>query len=364
MGTGSPVDFTSPRGRGVVARAGQARARARRRRASRPTTARAATSPTRSRFADGRTGAQAGVGAGAAVPALDAARARRGAPRRGRAVRPPGLDRPAGGRRHLGRRPAVGLLVAAHARGGHADRRRVGLLQLVARRRRLPRRAARRALPEGAAAALGAVRLLHAADARARALRAGGVDLRRGDARRSTARTCCCTSGSSPTCARRRPRRRAPGCRSSARCCSPTRATRAAGRSPTPTATGRRCGWRRCSRTARASARSTCPRGDWIDFWTGARGRRRRTTVVAPAPLGRIPVWVRRGALIVTYPAAHVARGLGDTPEARAPARGDAVGRAALRPRARPARRRHRGALDARRVVRARGPRGEFGVRG
>lgn len=60
------------------------------------------------------------------------------------------------------------------------------------------------------------------------------------------------------------------------------------------------------------------PRGDWIDFWTGAEiaggGE-----VVASAPLGRIPVWVRRGALIVTYPAEHVAAGLGDTPEGRRP---------------------------------------------
>jgi alpha-glucosidase (family GH31 glycosyl hydrolase) len=39
----------------------------------------------------------------------------------------------------------------------------------------------------------------------------------------------------------------------------------------------------------------------------------------APAPLGRIPVWVRRGALLVTYPAEHVARGLGDTPERERP---------------------------------------------
>jgi alpha-glucosidase (family GH31 glycosyl hydrolase) len=60
------------------------------------------------------------------------------------------------------------------------------------------------------------------------------------------------------------------------------------------------------------------PRGDWIDFWTGeeiAGGGE----VLARAPLGRIPVWVRRGALIVTYPADHVAAGLGDTPEAERP---------------------------------------------
>ena len=51
--------------------------------------------------------------------------------------------------------------------------------------------------------------------------------------------------------------------------------------------------------------------------------------VVVPAPLERIPVWVRAGSIVVTYPAAHVARGLGDVPEARAAAGGDAVGAAA-----------------------------------
>jgi alpha-glucosidase (family GH31 glycosyl hydrolase) len=60
------------------------------------------------------------------------------------------------------------------------------------------------------------------------------------------------------------------------------------------------------------------PRGDWIATWDSteyAGGG----TVTAPAPLDRIPVWVRRGALIVTYPAEHVARGLGDTPESERP---------------------------------------------
>jgi hypothetical protein len=62
------------------------------------------------------------------------------------------------------------------------------------------------------------------------------------------------------------------------------------------------------------------PAGDWIDYWTGeeiAAGG--DTTVAAAAPLGRIPVWVRRGALLVTYPADHVAAGLGDTPERERP---------------------------------------------
>ena len=60
------------------------------------------------------------------------------------------------------------------------------------------------------------------------------------------------------------------------------------------------------------------PRGDWLDFWTGepVRGG---GEIDAPAPLSRIPLWVRRGALIVTYPEATVARGLGDTPERSRP---------------------------------------------
>lgn len=60
------------------------------------------------------------------------------------------------------------------------------------------------------------------------------------------------------------------------------------------------------------------PRGDWIDWHTGAQVAG-GGEVDAPAPLDRIPVWVRRGALIATYPAEHVARGLGDTPERERP---------------------------------------------
>ena len=60
------------------------------------------------------------------------------------------------------------------------------------------------------------------------------------------------------------------------------------------------------------------PRGDWIDLATGAE-HAGGGEIDADAPLDRIPVWVRRGALIVTYPAEHVARGLGDTPERERP---------------------------------------------
>jgi alpha-glucosidase (family GH31 glycosyl hydrolase) len=60
------------------------------------------------------------------------------------------------------------------------------------------------------------------------------------------------------------------------------------------------------------------PRGEWLDFWTGepvAGGN----DAIAPAPLDRIPVWVRRGSIVVTHPATHVERGLGDTPEGERP---------------------------------------------
>ena len=68
-------------------------------------------------------------------------------------------------------------MVAAGPGDGDAHRRRERLLELVPRRRRLPRPPPRRAL-SAAPAAMGPVRLLHAADAGAWALRAGGLALR------------------------------------------------------------------------------------------------------------------------------------------------------------------------------------------
>jgi alpha-glucosidase (family GH31 glycosyl hydrolase) len=60
------------------------------------------------------------------------------------------------------------------------------------------------------------------------------------------------------------------------------------------------------------------PRGDWIDFWTGepVRGG---GEILAAAPLDRIPVFVRSGSIVVTYPTAHVESGLGDTPDSERP---------------------------------------------
>jgi alpha-glucosidase (family GH31 glycosyl hydrolase) len=60
------------------------------------------------------------------------------------------------------------------------------------------------------------------------------------------------------------------------------------------------------------------PRGEWLDWWSGepAHGG---CELLAHAPRDRIPVWVRRGSIVVTYPAEHVAAGLGDTPETERP---------------------------------------------
>jgi alpha-glucosidase (family GH31 glycosyl hydrolase) len=53
------------------------------------------------------------------------------------------------------------------------------------------------------------------------------------------------------------------------------------------------------------------PRGDWVDLWTGAAARG-GDAITAPAPLERIPVFVRSGTILVTYPASAVASGLGE----------------------------------------------------
>jgi len=60
------------------------------------------------------------------------------------------------------------------------------------------------------------------------------------------------------------------------------------------------------------------PRGEWVETWSGALVQG-GGEVVAPAPRESIPVWVRSGSIVVTYPAAHVACGLGDTPESERP---------------------------------------------
>ena len=63
------------------------------------------------------------------------------------------------------------------------------------------------------------------------------------------------------------------------------------------------------------------PRGRWIATWSGEEvvAERGDAPVVAEAPLDRVPVWVRAGSIVVTHPAHHVARGLGDAPDDEVP---------------------------------------------
>jgi alpha-glucosidase (family GH31 glycosyl hydrolase) len=71
------------------------------------------------------------------------------------------------------------------------------------------------------------------------------------------------------------------------------------------------------------------PRGDWIEAWSGERVSG-GGEVVVQAPLRQIPVWVRAGSIVVTYPAEHVAAGLGDTPEEERPLEANLWGEPAL----------------------------------
>ena len=253
------------------------------------------------------------------------------------------LDRPAGDRDAPGAatRPSdfwsLRALVAATL-SGRGER----LLELVARRRRLPRRAARRALPARscccAGLQFGCFTPLMQAHGR---FAQEAVDLRR--ARRSTL-----YRGYVLLHERLVPYVRAAAA-TAARCGLPiirpllpdrSRRPRAAGRSPTPTATARRCGSRRCSRRARASARSSCRAATGSTTWTGERVARRRRAWSRRRRSSAIPVWVRAGAIVVTYPAEHVAAGLGDRPERERPLEATLWGEPPLGRAARAARRR------------------------
>jgi hypothetical protein len=96
---------------------------------------------------------------------------------------------------------------------------------------------------------------------------------------------------------------------------APARLIHGAGRSATPTATGRRLWVAPVLEDAAREREVALPRGEWIETWSGRRVLG-GAEVVADAPLERMPVWVRARSIVVTYPAAHVARGLGDMSEA------------------------------------------------
>ena len=141
MGTGSPVDFTSRGGRGVVARAGQARARLGVE-GIKADDGEGWYYPPDVSFADGRSGAQAAWALGllyrrSMQRALDEVH-----PGRGVLFGRPGWTGQQASGVTWGGDQAVRLLVARDARGRHAHGGGQRLLQLVARRGRLPRRAA------------------------------------------------------------------------------------------------------------------------------------------------------------------------------------------------------------------------------
>ncbi len=92
------------------------------------------------------------------------------------------------------------------------------------------------------------------------------------------------------------------------------------------------------------------PRGEWIETWSG-RHVHGGGEVLVEAPLSRIPVWVRSGSIVVTYPAEHVAAGLGDDARVGAATGCDIVGPPAPGPSRRAARRRDADRVAARRVV-------------
>jgi alpha-D-xyloside xylohydrolase len=64
------------------------------------------------------------------------------------------------------------------------------------------------------------------------------------------------------------------------------------------------------------SRRTYLPRGEWLGWWTGERTKGGRW-IEAEAPLDQVPIWVRSGSLVVTYPEDVIARGLGEDDERR-----------------------------------------------
>ena len=170
------------------------------------------------RFADGTTGARAAWGHGlqyrrSMQRALDEVH-----PGEGVLFGRPGWTGQQAVGHHLGRRPAVGLLVAAHARGRDADRggvraSRTGRTTSAATSAsgsssRCPKELLLRWVQFGCFTPL-----MHAHGRFEQ--EAWTYDEETLDVYRALRR--CCTSGSSPTCARPRRPRRAAGCRSSAR---------------------------------------------------------------------------------------------------------------------------------------------------
>ena len=300
------------------------------------------------RFADGRTRGQAAWGSGGMHRRSHAARARRGPSRARRAVRPLRLDRPAGDRDDLGRRPGVGLLVAARAGGRDAAGGGERVLELVRTTSAATSAtawsiAARRSCSSAGLQFGGFTPLMHAHgtqpqepwtyDARVLDIYRAYVVLHERlvpYVRAAAATARADRAADHPAALPDRPDRRPRAGRSTdaygygpSLWVAPVSTTApASGRSPFPAETGSRPG--RASRSA-----------------AGARRWPRRRSA-------RIPVWVRPGSIVVTYPADHVAAGLGDVPESERPLEATLWGEPPLGQASVQARRRDANPLDRR----------------
>ncbi len=259
MGTGSPIDFTSADGRALVARAGQAGRSTWASRGSRPTTARATTS---------RTTCASPTAAAAPRLAWELRRSATGTRCSARSTRSTRGSGVLFGRSGWSGQQRLGVLWGGDQASDFWSLRVLVAATLTAAASGfsnwshdvggyLGERLVERC-PHGAAPALAPVRLLHAADAVTRALPAGGLDLRRADARalprvRAAARA---AGAVRPGSGGDRSPLRAADHRD--RCVWWIQPTAAPGGSPTPTATALRCGSRRCSRRALGSAAWSC----------------------------------------------------------------------------------------------------------
>ncbi len=168
-----------------------------------------------------------------------------------------------------------------------------------------------------AADSLDPVRVLHAVDARPRADAAGAVELRRaGDGSLPRLRAPPRTAGAVRPCGgTNRGAERTPD-HPSALSDRPIRRSRLVDHRRLRLragAVGRPGAGRRCARTrGRAATRR-------LDRDLVGPGGARRGEAEIPAPLERIPVWVRSGSIVVSYRPEDVSAGLGDVPEGERP---------------------------------------------
>ena len=273
-------------------------------------------------------------------------------PASGVALRALRLDRPARDRDALGRRPGLGLLVAAGAAStALLTSAASGFSNCLARRRRLSRRAGS---PSAAEPELlvrwAAVRRAVAAHAGARPLPAGGLDVRRRGAAISTARPCVLHERLVPYIRAAAATAERSGLPIMRPLCLVDPADPEGWAIADSYFLGPALWVAPVLEEGATSRRTYLPRGEWVCWWTRRAAHAAATGSTADAPLERIPLWVRAGSIVVDLPRGR-SRPRPRRGGPRARARGDALGRAAARQDGRPPRRRDRDRLATRRMV-------------